>query len=190
MRLSAAVAAAALLSACVVHEPPPAVPEEIVPRPNVVLGEPAAGDGTVLIDTVGAAADVYDETKTICTTPCEVHLPQGLHDLRFVDPVSHEPRGDGRITVGKYPTAYRYAMGRQDIPIAELSVAYLLAITGGSFAFTGAVADSSGFAIAGAAMLVLGVVGGYVFRPHTRAGTGVQWTPPPSQLGAPGADLR
>lgn len=193
MRRAAGIATAALLSACVVHEPAPAVPQQIVPRPNVVLGEAAPGDGDVLIDTVGGAADVYDETKAICTTPCEVHLSQGLHDLRFVDPVSHDARGDGRITVGKYPSAYRYALGRQDFPVAELSIAYLLAITGGSVGFAGLVAGSSGLDIAGGALLLLGIVGGYVFRPHLRDGTGVQWTPRPglpSDAGAPGADLR
>jgi hypothetical protein len=194
-------AVVALLAGCTIQVPPPQVPEPIVPRPNVVLGPPAPGEGDVLIDTVGGAADVRDiggigsgaVTRTVCTTPCEVHLSQGLHDLEFIDQVSGDWRGTGRITVGASPSAYRYALGHTDVPVGALSGAALLVVTGLSLILPAAL-DSSG-TLTGIAIgtTALGALGLYLFRPKVQHGTGVQWTPqpgaPPASR-APGADLR
>lgn len=188
MRLAAAVS---LLAACTIELPPPQVPEQIVPRPDVVLGPPAPGEGDVVIDTVGGAADVVDVagfgsseiSRTVCSTPCEVHLSQGLHDLHFVDQVTHEWRGDGRITVGAVPSAYRYALGHEDYSGPGLAIGAIVFVTAASGAITGALVGSPEILGVSAALAVLSGLGLYLLRPQIQRGVGVQWTPPRAAAG-------
>ena len=166
------------LAACIEQVPPPARPELVVPHPAVALGPPAAGEGVVLIDTVGGQADVHDEGgRVICATPCEVHLPQGFHSLSFTDPGTFDQRGDGRITVGAVPTAYRYALGHKPQFTGAHILATILSLSGGSVLLTGALVESAPIIGIGTGLLALGIAGFYLLRPTNQPGVGVQWTP-------------
>jgi hypothetical protein len=171
------------LAACARELPPPARPTtDAVPHPAVALGPPAEGDGSVLIDTVGGQADVYDITdlpgKIVCTTPCDVHLHQGLHSLQFTSvQAPNDWRGEGRITVGAVQTAYRYALGARHASLGALAAGVTAATFGVIFLPIGLADGSSTETGVGVGLTVLGAVILYLARPDEQVGAGVQWTP-------------
>lgn len=201
-------ALAAMVMGCGVKAiAPPAAPAKVVPVPGTRLGPPVTGNGSVLIDadqpnvvvheitgsmeTVaygsrgGMAYGVSVATQRLCITPCQVHLPQGLHQLMFESPATGWG-GVGDLQLGVDVSAYRYALGHRVIN-AGPRLGALMAL---SFGITGMLGGgiwylasdsyrsvSGGVAIGSGALFALGVALAIAFRPEEQNGTGVQWTP-------------
>lgn len=192
---------------CGVQIAPPAAPAKVVPVPVTRLGPPVTGSGSVLIDadqpnvvvheitgsmeTVaygGRGGMVYGVsigTQRLCITPCQVHLPQGLHQLMFESPATGWG-GVGDLQVGVDASAYRYALGHRVInagprigAVIAMSVGFAGVLGGGLWYLASDFGQNigGGVAIGGAALIALGVALTVAFRPEEQNGTGVQWIP-------------
>ncbi|HEX4492144.1 MAG TPA: hypothetical protein VH914_13130 [Acidimicrobiia bacterium] len=179
---------ALVLVACTHQLPPPEVPTLVTPKPLVALGPPGPGEGDLLIDTVGEPADVVEivgqgsarQTRPVCTTPCEAHVALGFHELEFHSYQSAIWRGDGRVTVGQRPSAYRYALGHTSLTPTTGSlwlVAGILAITGASLAIGSLAGGSVPLLAVSIGITGVGVGGLYAYRPDVQQGAGIQWSP-------------
>ena len=114
------------LTSCSIRElPPPTVPAQVLTSKPVELGDPPAGQGTVVLDTaepavvqevtgteraVASAGGVTAvgfgvATSLVCTTPCTAHLAQGQHQLVFAHAADGEWGGTARLDVGVHPVA-------------------------------------------------------------------------------------
>jgi hypothetical protein len=202
---------------------PPAAPERVVPT-NFISIPPEPGLGHVLLDTpdgpatvvevtsrssasasgaYGVWADASGETtRAVCTTPCEVNLPYGTHELRFtlVDDGSRESTAN--IVAGEHPSVARHAVGRREVGSLPYIFAGLTTVFAGVAAGTGALfytvpplyptdgngnptSSPSGAAlptlIGGGALVVVSIALMLILQPVNQDGSTSQWvlSPPP-----------
>lgn len=157
-------------SGCV-HQLEPQVPSRDLPREleaEALRQAPAEGQGTVVLDAVGAPATVHTvggldpEPREICRTPCVAQVATGEHRLVF-------RRGDSEdevtLTVGSQPLAYRRSLSYDS---GERRDYYGLAIAGLTFGgFFGPIIDpltsmDGNIDEADVGLIVGGVLGGVV----------------------------
>jgi hypothetical protein len=161
----------------------------------------------------GRIVGTRDVATPLCaSTPCAVDLLLGPHVLRFSSPVKPEITGRGTVMLDAPLTAYRFAMGRdaphtglQGLALLSSAVGVAGAMAGiamigvgsqtnpmtGQLDAPGLLPAGVGAAIAGGALLALGIALFVVFHPEHQDGTGVKWPvepapPPPPDVGDPG----
>jgi hypothetical protein len=212
----AAVPALVLAAGCVHVLPPPSVPDRVLPPSYAPAPAPPQGTSQIILDTPGQAATVEEITgryegsdsrghsvegatyRTVCaSTPCAANLELGQHALRFTSLVDPLNGGTGVVLAGSQPSAYRYAMGRNEPGNALMGL--LIASLGGAACSGGITlyfAGSStnlitrqqsspseatagiGLIVGGGVVAVAGAVMAFLWGPRLQNGAGVQWDLP------------
>jgi len=217
-----AMVAVILTASCGRTLPPPAAPEHVAPT-NFISVPPLSGMGQVVLDSPDGPANVVEvlsrstasayapngatafasaeTTRAVCTTPCEVNLPYGSHELRFTLLTDVFRESTANIVAGERPTVARHAVGRRE----ETSTAYFFAMTGlgvgGLAVLYGApfslvpslyptdgngnpTSSPSSLALAGliggAALAVVSIVVMLISQPESQNGSTSQWVLSPS----------
>lgn len=207
-----AVIALLLLAGCDVAQlPPPEAPRRLVPADvDVPLEPPSPGTGRVIIETNGERAKVVEITghatawaggesaniigvRPLCTTPCVVDLPYGLHPLvlRSVDDEARQ--SEAELEVGSRARVFRHTLGERSdggglrTAGATLLTLGLIAATAGALMWVAGSSTADGSQVSATGQLVTGTGAGGVLlsipflfagRPTERPGATTQWMLP------------
>jgi hypothetical protein len=173
--------------------PPPRAPPRLVPAPTQALGDPPPGSSRVVIDSDGPASveDVTTHVETrhgdaaevrlVCAAmPCDAHLTQGPHVLRFVHS-DGSWAGTASLSVGPAPSALRYALGHRTSE-AGRNAGIVISMLGfgtsiAELAHPHADADHS-IAIGGLVAGLLGIVIAAASTPEEQNGAATYWALP------------
>jgi hypothetical protein len=181
--------------------PPPRVPERLLTGPTAQLGEPPAGQTTVVLessepalvqDVTGATSSVATtgqatavgfgiSTNLVCTTPCTANLNRGQHQLVLTRASDGEWAGTGRLDLGVRPVAFRYNLGHVEPHWGPRLAGYALASLGAAGLTYGGIELATGdtgalpTTIGSAAITVVGALLMAIYRPEVQNGSGTQW---------------
>jgi hypothetical protein len=184
------------VNGCIVHLPPPQVPEKTVPQVANPAESPSQGEGQIVIDTTNGPANVQVSllqvgnatfTHPLCaTTPCAANLPYGTYNLIFQGKNDDGLGSQDTIQIGRNPSVFRHTMGSTRMSYGLYFGGMLAVVLGVVWASVALVQLGDSYSDKNATYRDLGIggaltVGGavmmYVGRPQITPSSSVQWAP-------------
>jgi len=205
------IALAAVAGCDVAQLPPPEAPRRQVPADvDVPLEPPSPGTGRVIIETNGERAKVVEITgqatawtggasanivgvRPLCTTPCVIDLPYGLHPLVLRSLDDDTRQSEAELEVGARAKVFRHTLGERSdggglrTAGASLLTLGLIAATTGAILWVAGSSSAEGSQVTATGQIVTGIGAGSVVlsipfllagRPTERPGATTQWTLP------------